>query len=93
MKRTTSDGYMPEKKAKRNTYIVNLDHYDKKQDKYHMSHSTRKMYEHEAAPLIKSGHIRPQTERDTAPRRIVNLDGKEMSWGAYLKLKNAGKKQ
>ena len=39
-----------------------------------------------AKKLIKKGRAREYNELDDA-KRIVNLDGKEMTWSAYLKRK------
>lgn len=45
---------------------------------------TRKLTDKEAEPLLEKGII---FETDLKPKRFVILNGKEMTWGEYLKMK------
>ena len=68
---------------KRTTYIAILDQTDKRGN-YWFSGQKRKLFEDEeyTQNKIKEGKIR---EWNYEAKRIVNLDGVEMTWSEYLK--------
>ncbi len=46
----------------------------------------RKLTDEEAKPLLEKEEIK---EVDMSPKKFVILDGKEMTWGAYLKYRRS----